>query len=149
MRIERPRSHRATAPVPPPRGAVGGPGVRSRTTAAPEQAELAAPATRLTGAPHAHPAPDPYNGVPFATDTEEIIAGYATQLPHADVRQLAHAVDDRTAITIEYVATTGSRTVRTISGLDLDPPYLYAWCHLRDAERVFTLSRIHGVMPPA
>ncbi len=29
----------------------------------------------------------------------------------------------------------------------LDPPYLEAWCHLRDAERVFTLSRIHGVMP--
>ena len=53
------------------------------------------------------------------------------------------------AVTIEYVATTGSRTIRTISGLDLDPPYLHAWCHLRDAERVFTLSRIHGVMPPA
>ncbi|WP_455908532.1 WYL domain-containing protein [Streptomyces massasporeus] len=32
---------------------------------------------------------------------------------------------------------------------DLDPPYLYAWCHLRGAERVFTLSRIHTVMPPA
>ncbi|WP_323180409.1 WYL domain-containing protein [Streptomyces sp. NBC_00102] len=29
----------------------------------------------------------------------------------------------------------------------LDPPYLYAWCHLRDDERVFTLSRIHGIMP--
>ncbi|WP_419796394.1 hypothetical protein [Streptomyces fuscus] len=25
---------------------------------------------------------------------------------------------------------------------------MYAWCHLRDAERVFTLSRIHGVTPP-
>ncbi|MEV6949965.1 WYL domain-containing protein, partial [Streptomyces sp. NPDC051172] len=94
------------------------------------------------------PAPDPYNGVPFSTDTEEIIAGYATQVSHTDVRQLAHAVDSGTAVTIEYVATTGSRTIRTISGLDLDPPYLHAWCHLRDAERVFTLSRIHGVMPP-
>ncbi|MFF4207982.1 WYL domain-containing protein [Streptomyces sp. NPDC001796] len=73
----------------------------------------------------------------------------ATQLSHADVRQRAHAVDDGTAITIEYVATTGSRTIRTVSGLDLDPPYLYTWCHLRNAERVFTLSRIHGVMPPA
>ncbi|WP_434091172.1 WYL domain-containing protein [Streptomyces flaveus] len=28
----------------------------------------------------------------------------------------------------------------------LDPPYLEAWCHLRDAERVFTLSRIRSVM---
>ncbi len=149
VRVERPRSHRVTAPVPPPRGAVGGPGVQSRTTAAPEQAELTALAARLADAPLARPAPDPYNGVPFATDTEEVIAGYATQVSHADVRQLAHAVDGGTAITIEYVATTGSRTIRTISGLELDPPYLYSWCHLRDAERVFTLSRIHGVMPPA
>ncbi|WP_374938330.1 WYL domain-containing protein [Streptomyces sp. Ru62] len=124
-------------------------GVQSRTTAAPEQAELTAPAARLADAPLARPAPDPYNGVPFATDTEEVIAGYATQVSHADVRQLAHAVDGGTAITIEYVATTGSRTIRTISGLELDPPYLFAWCHLRDAERVFTLSRIHWVMPPA
>ncbi|MFJ8360023.1 helicase C-terminal domain-containing protein [Streptomyces sp. NPDC093984] len=146
VRVERPRSHRVTAPVPPPRRAVGGPGARSRTTAAPEQAEPAALAARLAGAPLAHP--DPCNGVPFATDTEEIIAGHATELSHADVRQLAHAVDDGTAVTIEYVAATGSRTIRTVSGLELDPPYLYAWCHLRDAERVFTLSRIHGVMPP-
>ncbi|MFF6775835.1 hypothetical protein ACFY8W_20020 [Streptomyces sp. NPDC012637] len=38
-------------------------------------------------------------------------------------------------------------TVRTLSRLELDPPYLEAWCHLRGDERVFTLSRIHGVMP--
>ncbi|MBO4257480.1 WYL domain-containing protein, partial [Streptomyces griseorubiginosus] len=92
--------------------------------------------------------PDPYNGVPFTTDTEEIIAGHATHISPADVRQLAHAVDDGTAITIDYVAASGSRTIRTVSSLELDPPYLYAWCHLRDDERVFTLSRIHGVMPP-
>ncbi|MET8561994.1 helicase C-terminal domain-containing protein [Streptomyces flaveolus] len=149
VRVERPRRHRATAPVPPPRTAAGGPSAPSRTTAAPERAELTALAARLAAAPLAPPTPDPHNGVPFATDTEEITAGYATQLPYADVRQLAHAVDDGTAVTIEYVATTGNRTIRTVSGLELDPPYLYAWCHLRDAERVFTLSRIHGVMPPA
>lgn len=34
-----------------------------------------------------------------------------------------------------------------LSDLELDPPYLDAWCHLREAERAFTLSRIHGVMP--
>ncbi|MFF4689231.1 helicase C-terminal domain-containing protein [Streptomyces sp. NPDC001307] len=151
VRVERPRSPRATTPVPPPRRTVSRPSTPSRTTAAPKQAELAELAARLAGAPPAHPAPDPdpCNGIPFATDTEEIIAGSATQIPHADVRQLAHAIDSGTAVTIEYVATTGSRTIRTISGLDLDPPYLYAWCHLRDAERVFTLSRIQGVMPPA
>ncbi|GGZ73722.1 helicase C-terminal domain-containing protein [Streptomyces echinoruber] len=146
VRVERPRRHRVKAPVPAPRRAADGPGVRS--TAAPGRAELTALAARLADAPLAHPAPDPYHGLPFATDTEEIIAGCATRLSHADVRQLAHAVDDGTAVTVEYVDATGSRTIRTISGLELDPPYLYAWCHLRDAERVFTLSRIHGVMPP-
>ncbi|MGK4581862.1 hypothetical protein [Kitasatospora sp. HPMI-4] len=38
---------------------------------------------------------------------------------------------------IEYTADSGSGTVRTIGRLDLDPPYLQAWCHLRDDERVF------------
>lgn len=45
------------------------------------------------------------------------------------------------------MAASGSRTVRTLGELDLDPPYLYAWCHLRGDESVFALSRIHGVMP--
>nr|WP_317441967.1 WYL domain-containing protein [Streptomyces collinus] len=110
-------------------------------------AELTALAARLAAAPLAGPAPDPDTGVPCATGTEEVIAGYARRLSHTDVRQLAHAVDDGTAVTIEYVATTGKRTIRTLSDLALDPPYLYAWCQLRDAERMFTLSRIHGVMP--
>jgi hypothetical protein len=86
-------------------------------------------------------------GGPFATDTEEIVAGWAKRLPYSDVRQLAHAIDTGEAITVDYVATSGNRTLRTLSRLVLDPPYLEAWCHLRDAERVFTLSRIHGVLP--
>ncbi|MEV7387531.1 WYL domain-containing protein [Streptomyces sp. NPDC091215] len=85
--------------------------------------------------------------MPFATDTEEIVAGYAKHLSYSDVRQVAHAIDTGAAITVEYIATSGNRTVRTLSDLELDPPYLDAWCHLREAERVFTLSRIHGVMP--
>ncbi len=86
-------------------------------------------------------------GVPYGTDTEEIVAAYAKNLACSDVRQLAHAVDVGTAITVEYVAASGNRTVRILSELVLDPPYLYAWCRLRDDQRVFTLSRIHGIMP--
>ncbi|MFJ4843103.1 WYL domain-containing protein [Streptomyces sp. NPDC088746] len=67
--------------------------------------------------------------------------------PRSTILGLAHAIDAGTAITVEYVAASNNRTVRTLSELVLDPPYLYAWCHLRDDERVFTLSRIHGVMP--
>jgi predicted DNA-binding transcriptional regulator YafY len=102
---------------------------------------------RITAGPNP-PEPDPFgSGVPFATDTEEIVAGYAKHLSYSDVRQVAHAIDAGTAITVEYIATSGNRTVRTLSDLELDPPYLDAWCHLREAERVFTLSRIQSVMP--
>jgi predicted DNA-binding transcriptional regulator YafY len=105
-------------------------------------------AGRLLKAPLTTPEPDPFgSGVPFATDTEEIVAGYAKHLSYSDVRQVAHAIDTGAAITVEYIATSGNRTVRTLSDLELDPPYLDAWCHLREAERVFSLARIHGVMP--
>ncbi|WP_254403337.1 WYL domain-containing protein [Streptomyces anulatus] len=67
--------------------------------------------------------------------------------PQSAILSLTHTIDAGTAIAVEYVAASGNRTVRTLSKLVLDPPYLYAWCHLRDDERVFTLSRIHGAMP--
>ncbi|MFE4755883.1 hypothetical protein ACFRIB_37590 [Streptomyces mirabilis] len=43
-----------------------------------------------------------------------------------DVRQLAHAINDDQAVTVEYVVASGSRTVRALSR---------------------HLSRVHGVMP--
>ncbi|MGW0610210.1 helicase-associated domain-containing protein [Streptomyces sp. NPDC002788] len=150
VRVEKAQRHRAVAPVPSPRRSGGTSRRRKtdgRTEEAPATADLRALATRLKAAPPASPQPDPYNGIPFDSDTEEIIAGSARQLSLADVRQLAHAVSEGQPVTIEYVAASGSRTIRTLSELDLDAPYLYAWCHLRNDERVFTLSRIHGVMP--
>ncbi|MCY0963218.1 helicase-associated domain-containing protein [Streptomyces sp. H27-H5] len=152
VRIEKVRPQRAAAPVPPPRQTGDKRGTRStaiRTSKVPGGADMDDLAVRLLAAPPNAPDPDPFgSGVPFGTDTEEIVAGYAKHLSYSDVRQLAQAIDAGTAITVEYVATSGSRTVRTLSSLELDPPYLEAWCHLREAERVFTLSRIHGVMPP-
>ncbi|MET9830926.1 helicase-associated domain-containing protein [Streptomyces sp. NPDC006385] len=124
VRIEKTRPQRAAAPVPAPRGT----GVRgSGRIAAPGVAKAPAPvdpnvlATRLLKAPTTPPAPGPLDGG-------------------------AHAIDAGEPSTVEYVAASGSRTVRTLSRHMLDPPYLEAWCHLRDDERVFTLSRIHGVM---
>lgn len=148
VRIERARPWRAAA-VPAPRGTSAGDGGRiaATSTAKPPAAGLSTLADRLLTAPPTTPEPAPFDGgVPFATDTEEIVAGWAKRLQYTDVRQLAHAIDADQAITVEYVATSGNRTVRTLSRLMLDPPYLEAWCHLRDAERVFTLSRIHSVM---
>ncbi|OLZ68816.1 hypothetical protein AVW11_11500 [Streptomyces amritsarensis] len=153
VRIERALPRRATAAVPAPRGSRARGGGRTAATSTARETPSLDPstlATRLLAAPVTAPEPAPFDGgAPFATDTEEIVAGWAKRLPYSDIRQLAHAIDAGQAITVEYVATSGSRTVRTLSSLDLDPPYLEAWCHLRDAERVFTLSRIHSVMSAA
>ncbi|CAL9513194.1 hypothetical protein SUDANB140_03693 [Streptomyces sp. enrichment culture] len=149
VRIEKTRPQRA-APVPAPRGtgARGGgpiaPTGPAKATAAGDPGILAA---QLLKAPPAPPEPASFDGgAAFATDTEEIVAGWAKHLPYSDVRQLAHAVDTGEPVTVEYVAASGNRTVRTLSDLMLDPPYLEAWCHLRDDERVFTLSRVRSVM---
>ncbi|MCG6494463.1 helicase C-terminal domain-containing protein [Kitasatospora sp. A2-31] len=147
VRIERAPQHRAPRPVPPPRRSGDRRPADTGAAGIGTAAELSALADRLRAAPHDRPEPDPENGRPYDSDTEEIIAGYARNLSFTDVRQLAHAVDRGRPITVEYVATSGSTTVRTLSRLELDAPYLHAWCHLRDDERMFTLSRIHGVMP--
>ncbi|MFF1381157.1 helicase C-terminal domain-containing protein [Streptomyces sp. NPDC058308] len=150
VRVDKARRRRTVAPVPNPRKTDGAP-LRRRAgvpvAQPPAAVDLAALAIRLRAAPANPPEPDPGSGIPFGTDTEEIVAGHARSLSLTDVRQLAHAIDEGRALTIEYVAASGNRTVRTLSRLELDPPYLYAWCHLRDDERVFSLSRIHGVMP--
>ncbi|MEV7288295.1 helicase-associated domain-containing protein [Streptomyces sp. NPDC093252] len=149
VRAERTRHPRASTPAPVPLP-LPLPGQRRRLVPArtPVDSGLSALAARLRDAPPTLPDPDPFGtGVPYGTDTEEIIAGYAKNLTYSDVRQLAHAVDAGTAIAVEYIAASGNRTVRTLSELDLGPPHLYAWCHLREDERVFTLSRILGVMP--
>jgi hypothetical protein len=152
VRIEKAEQHRAAVSVPSPRFAGSTSGSRRRPSTAAERVRVSAGglralAVRLRAAPPTSPEPDPDSGIPFDTDAEEIIAGYASGLSLADVRQLAHAVTAGQAITIEYIAASGSHTVRSLSELDLDPPYLHAWCHLRNDERVFTLSRIQGVMP--
>lgn len=150
VRVEKRLPQRAAA-VPAPRRNPGRGAPRTAAapaSALPADAGMDALADRLLKAPPTAPEPDPFGtGVPFGTDTEEIVAGYAKHLSYSDVRQVAHAIDTGAAITVEYIATSGNRTVRTLSALELDPPYLEAWCHLREAERVFTLSRIHGVMP--
>ncbi|XIE79406.1 helicase-associated domain-containing protein [Streptomyces sp. SBR177] len=144
-----PARHRSRSGSAPPRARRGRIAVAStaRESAAFDPGTLAA---RLLAAPPTTPEPAPFDGgEPYATDTEEIVASSAKLLPYTDVRQLAHAIDAGRAITVEYVAASGNRTVRTLSSLTLDPPFLEAWCHLRDAERVFTLARIPASCRPS
>jgi hypothetical protein len=150
VRVEKQERRRAAGPVPAPRRTSSGSGSRALSGAV---GQVSGPgplldlAARLCAAPPSIPESGPDDASPFGTGTEEIIAGYAHRLSVADVRQLAHAVDTGQAITIEYDAASGGHSVRSLSELALDPPYLYAWCHLRDDDRVFTLSRIGSVMP--
>lgn len=119
VRIEKTRPQRAAAPVPAPRGASARTNGRIAATGvakAPTPADPKVLAAQLLKAPPAPPEPAPLcGGAAFATDTEEIVAGWAKHLPYSDVRQLAHAIDAGESITVEYVATSGNRTVRTLS----------------------------------
>ncbi|MDF6045630.1 helicase-associated domain-containing protein [Streptomyces sp. JH14] len=142
VRVERPGRRRVSQPAVAATATV--PAARRSVPEAGRSADLAA---RLLAAPDHAPQPCPGAGVPYGSDTEEILDGTTDALPLADVRQLAYAIDEGEPITIEYIAASGSRTVRTVSELDFDPPYLYGYCHLRQDNRVFALSRIQAVLP--
>ncbi|MET7855955.1 helicase-associated domain-containing protein [Streptomyces sp. NPDC005318] len=141
VRVERPGRRRVSQPAA---ATATVPAARRSPPDAGRTADLAA---RLLAAPDHAPQPCPDAGVPYGSDTEEILDGSTDVLTLADVRQLAYAIDEGEPITIEYIAASGSRTVRTVSELDFDPPYLYGYCHLRQDNRVFALSRIQAVLP--
>ena len=69
---------------------------------------------------------------------------FADGLNTAEIRQLAHAIDESLPIRIEYQAATGGYSSRVVSDLQIEPPFLVGWCHLRNAERMFTLARIQS-----
>ena len=62
-------------------------------------------------------------------------------------RQLAFAIDNQAPVRITYRSSTGGVTTRTISDIELVAGLMYAWCHLRDDERVFALDRVQAVLP--
>ncbi len=70
-----------------------------------------------------------------------------TRLASHELRVLSHAIDHRAAVHIDYVDQNGSRTSRVISDLSLLGGVIEAWCHLRQAERMFSLSGIESVSP--
>jgi len=89
------------------------------------------------------------SGVPDEA-TETVLAQVA---PHTrglsvlDRRQLAWAVAHRTPVQIEYRSSSGSVSVRVVSGLVATGTLLNAWCHLRDDVRQFRLDGLQRVVP--
>ncbi len=62
-------------------------------------------------------------------------------------RQLAYAMEHQLPVRITYQSSTGGVTTRTISDIELVAGLMYAWCHLRDDERVFAVDRVQAVLP--
>jgi hypothetical protein len=105
--------------------------VRSRLTAA----DLA---TRLLDPGHAP--------VPVSPARAEL-ANLAPHLDGAEVAVLSDALERGLDVRIVYRNKKGNVTVREIRPQQLFGRWLTAWCHLRSAEREFTVAGIESVSP--
>ena len=81
------------------------------------------------------------------TQAEALIEAFGPQLAPVERRQLAFAVENQVPVSITYRSATGGTTTRTISDIELVNGLLYAWCHLRDDDRVFAIDRVQAVSP--
>jgi len=81
-------------------------------------------------------------------DTFDRLARLGRHLDDAELALLADAVDNHADVLIAYRAATGSRTIRQIRPQQLYGKWLDSWCHLRNAQRDFTVANIESVAPP-
>ncbi|SDY38398.1 Helicase conserved C-terminal domain-containing protein [Modestobacter sp. DSM 44400] len=82
---------------------------------------------------------------PPVSDVALALAGVAPRLTGSEIDQLAHAIETDAPVRIQYESPSGAVTSRVITDVELSGPMLYAWCKLRQDERVFTLARIRSV----
>jgi hypothetical protein len=75
------------------------------------------------------------------------LANLAPHLDEAEVALLADALDHENDVLIVYRNAAGNRSVRAIRPQQLYGRWLSSWCHLREAEREFTVSGIESVAP--
>ena len=60
---------------------------------------------------------------------------------------LAEALATGRPVHLTYVDGQGRTSERTVERLDLDPPFLRGYCHLRREDRTFALARVVTVTP--
>jgi hypothetical protein len=119
----------------------------------------ATPAGPVGPAPRARLAPtelaerllaDPAGEVDGGADTSATfgqLADLNPALDDAELMLLSDAVDNGHDVVITYRTRSGSRTVRAIQPRQLYGQWLDSWCHLREAQRDFTVANIESVTP--
>ena len=127
--VEQRQEHRASAPRSPVRAA-------SRAPLGPAELArqlLADPSGEGSGAD--------------TSETFERLAQLNPDLTDSELILLVDAVEHQRDVLITYRNKTGNRTVREIQPRELYGRWLDSWCHLRDAQREFTVANIESVAP--
>jgi hypothetical protein len=75
------------------------------------------------------------------------LAELAPSLDAVEVALLADALDHGRDVRIAYRNKEGNRTVRAIQPRELYGRWVNSWCHLRSAEREFSVAGIESVSP--
>lgn len=155
--IERPTTHRTTAP----HGAPAGAGTSARG-AAPARAGAAARRGRPTGG---KPGTEKTPGGTASDQSlalarallaapDDAVTGLSPTMPSlraamslslSERRILAHAIDGGHPVAIVYVDRAGNISSRVIEEVQVSNGALSAWCRLRQDDRWFSLSRILAV----
>ncbi|MGH3669524.1 MAG: helicase-associated domain-containing protein [Pseudonocardiaceae bacterium] len=79
--------------------------------------------------------------------TVELLAQLNPHLDDAELDLLSDAVEHHHEVLITYRDKNGSRSTRMIQPQQLYGRWLDCWCHLRNAQRDFTVANIEAVSP--
>ncbi|HEU0088575.1 MAG TPA: helicase-associated domain-containing protein [Pseudonocardiaceae bacterium] len=91
--------------------------------------------------------PDGTAGGRSNSATFELLAQLNPYLGDAELELLSDAVDHHNDVLITYRDKNGSRSTRAIRPQQLYGRWLDSWCHLRNAQRDFTIANIESVSP--
>ena len=73
--------------------------------------------------------------------------GLAAHMTAGERATLAEALATGQPVQLTYVDGQGRTSRRMVEQLDLDPPFLRGYCHLRQEDRTFALTRVLSVAP--
>jgi predicted DNA-binding transcriptional regulator YafY len=101
-------------------------------------------ARRLMADPHGAT-----HSVDLDSNTFELLAQLNCHLDDAELELLSDAVDHHNDVLITYRDKNGSRSTRAIWPHQLYGKWLDSWCHLRNAQRDFTIATSRRSAPRA